>query len=237
MAEGAGPIRAAPPARRTRLRILAGLPPWILWVLCILLVTPVLINVPGDPEPWERWLYFAVLAAVTFYPILLPVFAGFEKRARRRNEVGKARTFRRAIWVIFGLAAGVVVALAAVMYANQPPPMRAEQRIEEELSTAIAAHDLDALRRLVEGGVDVEFPLFGDGTPATLAGLHQAWPLLLYLIEKGADPDKATMTGWTARSLLDEAPPPPGEGDDARAYRRLREMLGSPGQGSAPPAG
>ncbi len=236
MAKGAGRARAVPPARRTRLRFLAGMAPWILWILCILLVTPVLLNVPGDPEPWERWLYSAVLAAVTFYPILLPVFAGFETWARRRNEISGARTFRRAIWVIFGLAAGVLAALAAVMYANQPPPMSAKQRIGEELSTAIAAHDLDALRGLVESGVDVEFPLFGNGTPATLAGLHQAWPLLLYLVEKGADPDKATMSGWTARSLLHEAPPPP-DGDDARAYERLREMLGPPGQDNAPPAG
>lgn len=207
-------------------RLVAGFAHWTLWCLCILLLIPLLLNVPGNPSFWALSFYLAAFGAVASYIFLPPAFITLRRNARQRADPRGIRASTVGIWVSFTVTAGIIALGASIIYANSPSPSTEDALIRQRYSMAINNHDLDALTGLVESGTDIEFKTFNNSTPVLDAAGAAAWPLVVYLLEKGADPDYEDNMGWTTRSLYKRSTPPAGDDAMAQAYRKVGTMLG-----------
>ncbi|RYH14349.1 MAG: ankyrin repeat domain-containing protein [Alphaproteobacteria bacterium] len=209
------------------LSALLNLSQWILWVACVLLILPVLLNVPGKATPWELALYFALLGAVATYAMLLPGLALGERGARLAGNTAVAdalRWCRRGLFVVVLAILGTFFGIMVAKDASRPTLSRQEY-FSNSYSNAIGREDTGWLQRLLDEGADVDQRLSSDYTPAALAARFSSWPLVLFLLQRGADPDLASVDGNSVRSLAAEGRLLPSDPQSAAALAEVRALL------------
>lgn len=70
---------------------------------------------------------------------------------------------------------------------------------------AIERRDIDEIKRLVTSGADLEQPLFNGKTPALYAAGSDGWPIVLLLLQHGANPSATDLRGFNLATLEDLA--------------------------------
>jgi len=212
---------------RSFLAFVLGLLRWALWILCVLLILPLLLSVPGRPAWWEFALYIATLGAVVGYALLFLPLSLIAYRARRQGAAGALISSRRTIGV---LATAAIITLATAFGQQKlreaaRPALTAQEYAINALSNAILHEDTGWLRRLVADGVDVDQPISLGSTAAVFAAQSESWPVVLFLLEHGADPDRADDRGDTVRTLADGGKARPRDPQSATALASVRAML------------
>lgn len=75
-------------------------------------------------------------------------------------------------------------------------PTTKPEKTANSLVSVCRSGDLVSVERLVETGADVNV-LESNSTPLTAASRAGQWPVVVYLLEKGADKDKPASGGMT----------------------------------------
>ena len=200
---------------------------WSAWGLCVLLILPVLLNVPGKAEPWEIALYLAVLAAVVTYPVLLPVLTVLERWARHRSEYRAVAAIHAMTWIAFCGVLVVLTMLGCAFYAHERarPVLTREERFTNAYANAILWHDTAWMDRLLSEGASVDHPLSFGQTPAVTAAAFGDWSLVVFLLKRGADPDRRDDGGDSVRTLAANPRAVSKEPAEARALDDVRALL------------
>jgi ankyrin repeat protein len=94
------------------------------------------------------------------------------------------------------------------------------QRVQEE--------DIDAIRDLLDAGLDVDVRGFQGSTPAIYAAMADTWPVVLFLLEHGANPAAANRLGFTLPWLASTSRIV-GDGPRALALEQVRARLARKG--------
>lgn len=201
---------------------------WILWVGCILLILPVLLNVPGRPTSSELALYVALLGIVVTYPALLPVLALGERGARLAGKAGIAGALRWCRRGLFVVAIGILGTFFGLMYArdaNHPVPTPPE-RFRGSLGVALLYGETRWLQQRLDEGAGIDQRVDQDGyTAAMQAARFGSWRLVLFLLQRGADPDRTNTRGDSVRSLTTEGRLDPADPQSAAALAEVRTFL------------
>ncbi|WP_198350686.1 ankyrin repeat domain-containing protein [Sphingomonas prati] len=216
---------------------------WSLWVVCVLMILPTLLSVPGEATPAQLNLYVAVLFSVICYPVVLPVLTLIERFAVRRGAQAALVAVRVALWGSFLGVLTVLAMLGMAFHAHDVeqarPVVIRNDGVASALSGAVMRRDTTALDRLIAGGAGVDHLIQPyNQTPAMLAANHGYWSVTLFLLERGASPDRPDDLDNSIRSLADSRLPTPRSGADVVALARVRARLrvaGPPGKGATPP--
>ncbi|MFD1951926.1 hypothetical protein ACFSGX_14225 [Sphingomonas arantia] len=216
---------------------------WSLWVVCVLMILPTLLSVPGEATPAQLNLYVAVLFSVICYPVVLPVLTLIERFAVRRGAQAALVAVRVALWGGFLGVLTVLAMLGMAFHAHDVeqarPVVIRNDGVASALSGAVMRRDMAALDRLIAGGAGVDHLIQPyNQTPAMRAANHGYWSVTLFLLERGASPDRPDDLDNSIRSLADSRLPTPRAGADVVALARVRARLGvagPPGEGATPP--
>lgn len=200
---------------------------WSVWGVCVLSIIPVLLGVPGRPDFWEFALYIAVLSAVVGYALVLPPLLISKRRARLSGDGARVIALRRSAWVAFIL---VIATWSSVFYAfyrhEQSRPVLTRQEIfANSFDNAILRRDTQWMERLIAEGASVDHPLSLGQTPALMSAEFGEWSLVLFLLEKGADPDRKDSSGFSVRSLAASPSRPVEKPSEKSALDRVRALL------------
>lgn len=213
-------------------RTLWRLPHWTLWLLCILLIVPAMLSVPGNPDAVQLSLYLGLFGTVTSYPVALPVLMMLEFFAGRSGNRHLARIYRNAIWITFALAFSILaiffgsIAIGEVL---RPAPVSSEMRDLPQheprpFAKPILHRNLPAVQRLISAGVDLDQRMFNGATPAITAASSENWRIVLALLDAGADARLANRMGLTVAELARTSRVTP-DSDEGRALALVREQL------------
>ena len=134
---------------------------------------------------------------------------------------------RRTIGV---LATAAIITLATAFGQQKlreaaRPALTAQEYAINALSNAILHEDTGWLQRLIADGVDVDQLISVGSTPAVFAAQSESWPVVLFLLEHGANPDRADDRGDTVRTLADAGKARPRDPQSATALASVRAML------------
>ncbi len=200
---------------------------WSLWALCILLILPVLLSVPGKPGPGDLALYIAVLGAVTTYPVLLPALTVLAYLARRRPGSLAPGVIRTATWTSFCGVVAILAALGGAFYAHERarPVLSREELFANSYANAILRQDTAWMDRIMAEGAAVDHPMSRGETPALMAAGFEDWSLVLFLLGRGADPDRRDDRGNSVRALAASPRAAPKNAAEASALDRVRARL------------
>ncbi|TXN81513.1 MULTISPECIES: hypothetical protein [Methylobacterium] len=213
---------------RRLIAVFAAVVLWSLWVLCILLILPVLLNVPGQATPGEIALWLAVLCAVVSYPILLPVLAVLKAWAGRKSNSTLLAVTHTAIWGAFVGVMAILATLAGAFYAHEQarPMLTREEGFTNSYANAILRQDTAWMDRILKEGAHVDHPMSLGSTPASMSAAFGDWSLVLFLLGRGADPDRKDDHGRSVRTLVATPPAPPRNPTEAHALDGVRALLG-----------
>lgn len=212
---------------RGLLSALLNLPYWLLWIACVLLILPVLLNVPGKPTPWEMVFYFALLGAVTGYPLLLPSLALEERRARRAGNIGRADTLRWRRRASFLAVLAILGTFFGIMYAQDAahPVASGQERFRGTLATALMYGETRWLQQQLDDGAVVDQSIDQDHSTAAMQARFGSWRLVLSLLQRGANPSRTNLRGDSVRSLTIEGRLDPADLQAAAALAEVRAFL------------
>lgn len=201
---------------------------WSLWLLCILLILPVLLNVPGEATPREVTLWLAVLCAVVTYPILLPVLAVLKAWAAHTSKPTILAAIHTATWGAFVGVMTILATLAGAFYAHEKgrPVLTREEGFTNSYANAILRQDTAWMDRILKEGADVDHSMSLGSTPASMSADFGDWSLVLFLLGRGADPDRKDDQGRSVRTLAAIPPAPPRNPTEALALDGVRALLG-----------
>lgn len=212
---------------RRLITVFAAVLLWSLWVLCILLILPVLINVPGKATPGEFALWLAVLGAVVTYPILLPLLAILKAGASPRSNPAMLVAIRASAWGAFAGVVAILTTLAGAFYAHEQarPVLTREERFSNAYANAILHQDTGWMDRLMAEGADVDHPMSLGSTPALMSAAFGDWSMALFLLEHGANPDRQDEQGNSVRTLAVTPRFAPNSPAETLALNRVRAFL------------
>lgn len=200
---------------------------WSLWVLCILLILPVLLNVPGKATSREFNLWLAVLGAVVTYPILLPILTVLKVWAGHRSASSMLAAVRTATWGAFIGVVAILATLAHAFYAHEQarPVLTQEERFANSYANAILRQDTAWMDRLMSEGAYVDHTMSLGRTPALMSAVFGDWSLVLFLLRRGADPDRIDNQGRSVRTLAAAPVAATRNSTEAFALDRVRAAL------------
>lgn len=200
---------------------------WSAWVVCVLSIIPVLLGVPGRPDFWEFALYIAVLTAVVGYALALPPILISKRRARISGDGARVIALHRLARVAFILviAVGSIVFYAVYRNEQSRPVLTREELIVNSFDNAILHKDTRWMERLIAEGASVDHPLSLGQTPAVMSAEFGEWSLVLFLLDKGADPDKKDSGGLSVRALAASPSRPVEKPSEKSALDRVRALL------------
>ena len=212
---------------RRLITVFAAVVLWSLWVLCILLILPVLLNVPGEATLGEIALWLAVLGAVVTYPILLPVLAALKAWAGRKSKPTLLAAIHTVIWGAFIGVLAILATLAGAFYAHEQalPVLSREEGFTNSYANAILRQDTAWMDRILKEGAPVDHPMSLGNTPASMSAGFGDWSLVLFLLGRGADPDRKDNKGRSVRTLAARPPAPPRNPTEALALDGVRALL------------
>lgn len=197
------------------------------WVVCFLSIVPVLLGVPGRPDFWEFALYIAVLLSVVGYSLALPPILISKRRARLSGNGARVIALRRLARVAFILviAVGSIVFYAFYRHEQSRPVLTREELIINSFENAILHKDTQWMERLITEGASVDHPLPLGQTPAIMSAEFGEWSLVLFLLDKNADPDRKDSGGLSVRSLAASPSRPVEKPSEKSALDRVRALL------------
>ncbi|GJE62177.1 hypothetical protein [Methylobacterium trifolii] len=212
---------------RRLIAVFAAVVLWSLWVLCILLILPVLLNVPGEATPGEIALWLAVLCAVVTYPIVLPVLAVVKAWAVRKSKPTILAAIHTVTWGAFVGVMAILATLAGAFYAHEQarPVLTREEGFTNSYANAILRQDTTWMDRILKEGADVDHPMSLGSTPASMSAGFGDWSLVLFLLGHGADPDRKDDQGRSVRTLAAKPPALPRNATEAYALDGVRKLL------------
>lgn len=119
----------------------------------------------------------------------------------------------------------VVLTLAAQLW--QPTITYAES-LNGPWVKAIESGDVDNVRRVLESGANIEELLFMDATPVVYAAGGQGWDIVLFLLERGANPAAIDLRGFTVAAIAKRSRVAP-DNKFGRALAEVEKILAAKG--------
>lgn len=164
-----------------------------------------LLNVPGRPTSSELALYVALLGAVVTYPMVLPILALGERSAR--------------------LAGNTRIA-GALRWCRRGPVQTPQESFRGSLGVALLYGESRWLQQRLAEGADIDQGIDQDNhTAAMQAARFGSWRLVLFLLQRGADPNRINTRGDSGRSLTVEGRLDPADPQSAAALAEVRAFL------------
>ncbi|RZI54448.1 MAG: ankyrin repeat domain-containing protein [Pseudomonas sp.] len=161
------------------------------------------------------------------YALALPPILISKRRARLSGDGARVIALRRSARVAFVL---VITAGSSVFYAfyrheQSRPVLTREELFTNSFDNAILHKDTQWMERLIAEGASVDHPLSLEQTPAVMSAEFGEWSLVLFLLNKGADPDKRDSSGLSVRSLAASPSRPVEKPSEKSALGHVRALL------------
>ena len=135
---------------------------------------------------------------------------------------------RTATWGAFVGVVAILTILAGAFYTHEQsrPVLTQEERFANSYANAILRQDTAWMDRIMTEGAHVDHPMSLGRTPALMSAAFGDWPLVLFLLGRGADPDRTDDDGRSIRTLASAPIAISKNPSEALALSRVRAVLG-----------